>query len=104
MDRDAVFLGERHEDAAFGGAVELGHDDAGDTNHVAEDLGLGVRVLTDRRVEHQQYRMRCRGIDLFQDAHDLLQFAHQIGLVVQPPGGVDQQHVGALLARLDEAS
>ena len=42
------------------GAVELGHDDAGDADHVAEGLGLGVRVLADRGVEHQQHRMRRR--------------------------------------------
>ncbi len=38
VDRDAVFLGERDEDAALRGAVELGHDDAGDPDHRAEDL------------------------------------------------------------------
>ncbi len=72
---------------------------AGDPDHRAEDLGLGMRVLPDRRVEHEQHGMRRRGIDLFEDAHDLLQFAHQIGLVVEAPGGVDQQQIGALFAR-----
>ena len=66
VDRDAVFLGQRHQHAALGGAVELGHDDAGDADHLAEDLGLGVRVLPDRRVEHQQHRMRRRRVELLQ--------------------------------------
>src|SRR5947207_7824198 len=61
-----------------------------------------MRVLAGRRVEHEQYRMRRLRLDLFEDADDLLQFAHQIGLVVQPPGRVDQQDVAALVAGLDE--
>jgi hypothetical protein len=59
-----------------------------------------VRVLAGRRIEHEQHRMRCLRVDLFKDANDLLQFRHQIGLVVQPPGRVDQQDVGALGAGL----
>jgi hypothetical protein len=62
-----------------------------------------VRVLAGRRVEHEQYRMRRLRIDLLEDADDLLQFRHQIGLVVQPPGRVDQQDVAALGARLFES-
>src|SRR5262249_37639349 len=31
-----------------------------------------------------------------------LQFGHQVGLVVQPAGGVDQQYVGTLFAGLDQ--
>ncbi len=40
--------------------------------------------------------MRRRFVLLPQHADDLPQFLHQRGLVVQPPGGVDQQHVRAL--------
>ena len=38
--------------------------------------------------------MRRLGVDLLDRANDLLQLAHQLGAVLQPAGGVDQQHVG----------
>ena len=41
--------------------------------------------------------MRDFRVNFLEDADDLLQLAHQIGLVVQPPGGVDQQNLGAIL-------
>ena len=102
MDRDAVFLGERDQHTALGGAVELGHHDAGDADDLAENLGLGVRVLPDGRVEHQQHRMRRRGVEFLHRAHQLLQLGHQVGLVLQTPGGVDEQHIGAHRPRLDQ--
>ena len=52
------FVGDRDEDAAARGAVELGHHKAGDAGGAAENLDLVQRVLTDRRVEHEQHRVR----------------------------------------------
>ncbi|MCY1234826.1 hypothetical protein D9M72_474170 [compost metagenome] len=46
--------------------------------------------------------MRCIRIELAEHAHDLLKFGHQLRLVLQAAGGVDDQHVGLLLARLLE--
>ncbi len=43
--------------------------------------------------------MRRAGIDLPEHAHDLLEFVHQLGLVLQPAGGVDQQNVAAIRLR-----
>ena len=40
MDRQAELRGDGDEDAAAGGAVELGHDQAGDAGALAEDLDL----------------------------------------------------------------
>ena len=40
MHRQAVFRGDGDENAAAGGAVELGHDEAGDPGAPAEDLDL----------------------------------------------------------------
>ena len=84
---------QRHQNAAARGAVKLGHHQAGDAGGLQERLDLRQRVLADGGVEHQQHRMRRLGIDLLHDANDLLQLVHQLGLVLQPPGGVDQQHV-----------
>ena len=92
----------RDQDAAARGAVELGHDEPGDAGDLVEDLDLRQRVLSDGGVEHQQHRVRRAGVDLLHHAHDLLQLVHQLGLVLQPAGGVDQEHVDALAARLGE--
>ena len=55
-----ILRGDRHQDAAARGAVELGHDEAGDARDLAEHLDLRQRVLADRGVEHQQHRVRRR--------------------------------------------
>ncbi len=83
-------------------AVELGHDEAGYPDHGAEGLGLGVRVLPGGGVEHEQHAVRRGGVELLDDADDLLQLGHQMGLVVQPPGGVDEEDVGGRLLGLRE--
>ena len=35
------------------------------------------------------------GVDFLQHAHDLFELGHQPGLVLQPPGRVDEEHIGA---------
>src|SRR5580765_6541719 len=45
MDRQFEFLGNGNQDAAARGAVELGHDEAGDAGDLAEHLDLRQRVL-----------------------------------------------------------
>jgi F420-0:gamma-glutamyl ligase len=62
-----------------------------------------VSILARRRVEHEQHRMGRLRVYLFEDADDLLQLAHQIGLVVQPSGGIDEQNVAALHTGLFES-
>ena len=64
VDRQAEFFGCRHEHAAARGAIELGHDEAGDARGLAEHLDLRQCVLAHRGVEHQQHRMRRRNVDL----------------------------------------
>ena len=90
------FSAMRDQDAAARGAVELGHDQAGDAGDLAEHLDLRQRVLADGGVEHEQHRVRRAGVELLHHAHHLFQLAHQLGAVLQPAGGVDDQHVGAL--------
>ena len=53
VDRQAVFLGRRDQHAAARGAVELGHDQAGDAGDFLEHLDLAERVLAGGRVEHE---------------------------------------------------
>src|SRR3954471_19100037 len=53
MDRQPELLGDGDEEAAARGAVELGHDEAGDAGDLAEHLDLRQRVLTDGGVEHE---------------------------------------------------
>ena len=96
MHRQAELLGDRHQDAAARGAVELGHDEAGDAGDLAEDLDLAERVLPDGGVQHQKHGVRRARLHLAHHAHHLLQFDHQLGAVLQPAGGVDQHHVDAL--------
>ena len=53
------------------------------------------RVLAGRRVEHQHDVVRRVGVEPAEHAADLGELVHQPGLVLQPAGGVDDQHVGA---------
>ena len=96
MHRQAELGGDRHQDAAARGAVELGHDQSGDARDLAENLDLAERVLPDGRVEHQQHRVRRGRLDLAHDAHHFFQFAHQLGAVLQAAGGIDQDDIDAL--------
>src|ERR1039458_7020557 len=47
MHRQAEAGGDRHQDAAARGAVELGHDQSRDARDLAEDVDLAERVLAD---------------------------------------------------------
>ncbi len=60
----------------------------------AEAFDLSKRVLADRGVEHEQCFVRRVFVELAHDAHDLREFGHQFGLVLQAAGGVDQRDVG----------
>src|SRR6478672_10082034 len=44
-----------HDDPALGGPVELGEDDAGDVDDLAEDAGLDEAVLAGGGVEHEEH-------------------------------------------------
>src|SRR3546814_380634 len=92
VNRQLVLLGQRHQHAAARRAVELGDDEAGDVHQLLEGTDLAERVLAGGGIEHQHDVVRCRRLHLLDDARDLLQLGHQLGLVVQPPGSVDEQH------------
>src|SRR5277367_3633935 len=99
MNRDAERFGDGDESTTARATIELGHDDARHAHYFAEDLRLLHGVLSCAAIEHQKYRVRQVCVELFQDAHDLVQLVHQVGLVLQAPGGIDQDHVAFLRAR-----
>ena len=70
---------------------------------LAEHLDLGKGILAGRRVEDEEDIVRRFGVEAAEDAADLGQFVHQVGFVLQPPGGVDDQHVLAGRGRLLDA-
>src|SRR5438552_4692907 len=102
IDRQSVLGGDRHQNTAARRAVQLGHHQAVDAGDVAEDLDLAQRILAGGGVDRLQHGVRGLRIELAQHADDLFQFRHQLGLVLQAAGGVDDQHVGAGLFRLLE--
>ena len=68
MHRKFEAVGNGNEDAAARGAVELGHHQTCDARHLAENLDLAERVLSDRGIEHQQHGVRRGRLDLADDA------------------------------------
>jgi len=53
-------------------------------------------------IQHQEDLMRCCGIELTQDTHELFQLHHQRGLRVKASGGIHNQHIdGAGLGRAE---
>ena len=100
LDRDAQLARDRQRDAALGRAVELGQDDPVDRHRLGEELGLADAVLARRGVDRQQRLVRRVGHLLADHAADLGELVHQVVLVVQAPGGVDDHDVDAALAAL----
>ena len=100
VDRQAEFLRRRDQHAAARGAVQLGHHQPGDAGDLLEHLDLVERVLPRRRVEHEHHVVRRGRVDPPEHAADLGELVHQLALVLEPAGGVDDQHVGADLGRL----
>ena len=67
--------------------------DAVEVDRVEELLGDVDRVLAGHRVEHHEHVLRLRRVA---HAHELV---HQVGVDVQPAGGVDDHDVAALRGR-----
>ena len=92
-DRDAEPLGGGQRDAALGAAVELGEHDAGHPHLAAEALRLEDAVLPGRRVEDEQDVPRLIRQAALDDAADLRQLVHELLLVLEPAGRVDQHGI-----------
>ena len=80
--------------AAAGIAIELCQDHAVDVELIVEGLGHVDRVLTGHRVHNQQNFLR---MDRFLDAGQLV---HQRFIHMQATGGIDDQHIAAIVARM----
>src|ERR1700735_1466727 len=98
-DGKIQFAGDGHDDAAFGGAVELGQDDAGDAGVAPEFAGLIEAVLPGSCVENQENIVRRAGDNFCGGAFHFVQLGHQIGFGVEAAGGVYDDDIGGTGAR-----
>jgi hypothetical protein len=94
--------GDGQRDPALGRPVELGEDDPVHGDGLGEQLGLAQPVLPRGRVDGEQRLVRRVGHLLADHAPDLRQLLHEVVLVVQAPGRVDDDHVGPALAALGD--
>ncbi len=99
MRRQFETVGDRHQYAAARGSIEFCHHQAGDASNLAEDLDLIEGVLADSRVENEKHRVRRVRIDLLHDSYDFFKFGHEFDAILQPAGGVHQQHIRPAGAR-----
>src|SRR3984885_14712046 len=98
-DRQIQFAGDGYDDAAFGGAVEFGEHDAGDSGMAPEFAGLVEAVLSGGGVEDKQHVVRGAGDYLGGGALHLVELGHQVRLGVQAAGGVHDDDISAAGAR-----
>ena len=92
-------MGERGDDAAFGGAVEFGDDETGDAQRFVKRLYLRQRVLAVVGVQHNKHFVRCARQRLVDHAFDLFDLFHQMQLRGQAPGGIGQHDIDAARGR-----
>src|SRR5690348_4839761 len=90
--------GERNQDAALGGSVELGHHESCQRNGGREGLDLGEGILSGGGVEHEENRVRRGVVELPDHSHDLLELCHEPSLVLEAARCVDQDDIGLLRA------
>ncbi|CAM2148209.1 hypothetical protein PT2222_10431 [Paraburkholderia tropica] len=99
VHRNRALARDRGENAALRGAVELGDDQAGETERVIERLHLRECILARVRVDHEQHFVRRAVEGLADHALDLLELIHQMELRGQAAGRVGHHHVDAARAR-----
>src|SRR2546423_5317079 len=86
--RDVQLVLDRDDDAPFATAVELGHDQPGQSDGLMEFARLRERVTAGGRIHHEQSFIG-RFLVLFrQTAFHLRQLRHQIAFRVEPAGSV----------------
>ena len=96
LHRDFQLVGNADHHPAFGGAVQFGNGQSRDVGHGGKLPRLLESILTGGSVQHQQHFVGSIGDNLLHHAFDLGQFGHQIDLVVQTAGRIDDHDVGSL--------
>ncbi len=92
-------FGDGDGDAALGRAVELGQNYSGHARDLQE-LSRLLKPVLSRHGIHDEQRLVRRALDLApRHALHLLKLGHQVRLVVQAPGRVHDEHVGAARLR-----
>ena len=94
-DGELELGGDGEDNAAFGGSVELGEDDAGDAGSLGEEARLLQAILAGGCVHDEKGLVGGAGHELLGGAAHLVELLHQIGLGVEATGGVDDQDLGA---------
>ena len=94
----ARHLSNRQRRATAGIAIGLGQHDAGQIERAAEGLGGIQRILTGHGINDEQPLVRADGPI---DGADLV---HQLGIDMQAPGRIDDEHVEHALPRSVESS
>ena len=84
-----ISLGDGYGDAAFGSAIELGEDDAGDACGLGEEAGLLQSVLAGGGIHDQEDFVGRFGDETRCGAAHFVELIHQAGLGVEAAGGVD---------------
>ena len=98
-DRQVQFAGDGYDDAAFGGTIEFGEHDAGDSGVAPEFAGLVEAVLPSGGVEYEQHIVRRTGNYFGGGALHFVQLGHEIGFGVQATGGVHDNDIGVTSTR-----
>jgi len=94
-DWEFEFGGDGQDDAAFGCAVQLGEDDAGDVCGFGEEAGLGEAVLSSGGVHDEQGLVWCAGNQFFCRAAHLVELLHEVCFRVEAAGSVDDEDLCA---------
>lgn len=85
--------------AAFGIGVHLGEDRSVKSHDVLEHLCLFNGIVASQRVAHKEGEVRVG------DLSDFVEFVHQIGLVLHPTSGVNEDNIDAFgFGRIDGIS
>ena len=85
--------GKGKRDTALGSAVEFGNDQTGEPDGFVENLRLFEGVLACGGIDHEEYFMRRKWGMPTDHTDDLFQLIHEIYFVVQPSGGIEQEHI-----------
>jgi hypothetical protein len=96
VDDGKLELGcDGEDDAAFGGAVEFGEDDSGDSGGLGEEAGLLEAVLAGGGVHDEEGLVRRAGDEFFGGAAHLVELFHEVGLGVETACGIGDEDAGA---------